>query len=79
MMRLKDDLPLMFKWGEVKVRKYTNAASNWAGNVLQASPMLQCHWRVSYNKEEKEVSPKKPLWFLKDAQRLTKGSCLRVL
>ena len=70
---------LWFKYNDIKSIKYTNAASVFPSTVLRASKLLAEVWRVQFVKEDKEISPKKPLWFLKKELVLEKGACIRVL
>lgn len=72
-------MPLWYKWQDVKLIKFTNAASKWSAASLLSSPRLLCCWRVSYSSQDREISPKKPLWFLKDNISLKKGECIRIL
>lgn len=75
----KDTL-LFFKYGEPgRQLRFTNCASAVPASALRQSPRLQEVWRMQYLRQDKELSPKKPLWFLREPVALTKGECLRLI
>ncbi|CAE7207262.1 unnamed protein product, partial [Symbiodinium sp. KB8] len=75
--------PLVFKFSAIPHKtieqgavKFTSLASQFNNRELMDGKMLQMCWRVSYSQDDQEVSPKKPLYFLKQKLTLTKGQAV---
>ncbi|CAE7499666.1 unnamed protein product [Symbiodinium sp. CCMP2592] len=77
-----DDMPpLVFKFTRNTGNglKFTNTASYFDNKSLVGSEKLRMVWRVSFNADEQELSPKKPLYFLKEDCALKKQQVVRLL
>ncbi|CAE7234450.1 unnamed protein product [Symbiodinium sp. CCMP2592] len=76
-----DAPPLVFKFTKNSGQnlKFTNAASFFDNRSLMSSEALRMVWRVSFNADEQEISPKKPLYFLKQPAELQKQQVMRLL
>lgn len=70
---------LYFKFADTRQFKFTSGASAFAASSLRASPRLQEVWRMQYVRQDKELCPRKPLWYLREGVKLSKGSCLRLI
>ena len=71
---------LYFAFAELKgPAKFTNCASRFRAVDLLSSKFLKLVWRVAYNKDDKEISPKKPFWFPRSAAELAADSVTRLL
>lgn len=76
--------PIYFQWSPPSLTsscKYTSLANVFSEKVLQASRVLHCVWRVAYLKEANELTPRKPLYFLRGTTDLTMdvNECIRLL
>ncbi|CAE7739486.1 unnamed protein product [Symbiodinium necroappetens] len=73
--------PLVFKFTKNNGQnvKFTNAASFFDNRTLTQSESLRMVWRVSFNADEQEISPKKPLYFMKNVVEMQKQQVLRLL
>ncbi|CAE7843622.1 unnamed protein product [Symbiodinium necroappetens] len=76
-----DAPPLVFKFTKNNGQniKFTNAASFFDNRTLTSSETLRMVWRVCFNADEQEISPKKPLYFMKNVVELQKQQVLRLL
>ncbi|CAE7442251.1 hypothetical protein AK812_SmicGene26729 [Symbiodinium microadriaticum] len=73
--------PLVFKFTKNTGQnlKFTNAASFFDNRSLLSSDTMRLVWRVCFNADEQEISPKKPLYFLKKPMQLQKQQVVRLL
>lgn len=51
----------------------------FSAETLVSSTKLSLVWRVAYNPDENEISPKRPLYFLKEAVEIKAGEVIRLL
>ncbi|CAL1127525.1 unnamed protein product [Cladocopium goreaui] len=72
--------PIYFQYAGVTTNfKYTNCASAFTTEELDASRVLTKVWRVFYHKESNEISPRKPLYFFDSDIDMAEGAVLRLL
>ena len=69
---------MTFKSNSVAMKslKQTNMASMVGTDALQHA--LQLVWRLRVYSKESQVAPAKPLWFVKQALTVPKGTCQRI-
>ena len=68
-----------FRYNNASQPKQHNAANFFPFPALQQSNFVQLVWRVSYNKDNNEIDPKRPLYFPKHELVAKQGDCFRVV
>ncbi len=63
-----DVAPLIFSWAIPRSYTYGSVASMFTASELLNSGLVQ-RWRIYYNEEDSDLSPKKPLWSEPRARR----------
>ncbi len=59
--------------------RFSNVASLFDIAQIRKSPMLIMSWRVSMDQANMEISPKKPLFYAKEALSLEKDQVIRLV
>lgn len=75
----KDDVALYFRFNKLNAPKHSTLASMFTAKELLASPILKQVWRVSFSKDDLEVSPKRALYFSRSALKVSKDAVMRLI